>query len=117
MVISGKKTDAKWFAFDGCHKFYLLETQGDYDNCVKEWGKEYIYPIDDLPKEFYNSCPLRFIQTWGTYKRFVPQCRKTVTFKGFGKFGSSATINFTQDKIYTDEPLPDARNVVFKRFD
>ena len=108
MVISGKKISQKWFLFDGCHKFYLL----DSNRCTKDikergYSETDIHPIDDLPYMFYNSCPLRFIEVWKDYKSIVPQCRRFVTFKGFGKFGWTAKIDFDKDKVYTDEPAAD----------
>lgn len=47
------------FAFDGCHKFYLIETPED-ERTLRDYGYE-IYPIDYLPLAWNDSCPLRFI--------------------------------------------------------
>lgn len=99
MTISGKKTNAKHFAFDGCHKFYLLESEADFNECLKEWGgDDSIYPISKLPEEFYNSCPLRFIQTWSDFKSYVPQGRNSVTFRR--NDGVKVIIDFKLDKVW-----------------
>ena len=106
MIISGKEINYTHFLFDGCHKFYLTnESKITEDMKSKGYNENDLYPIDDLPYEFYNSCPLRFIETWEDYKTVVPQCRGQVTFKGFGKFGYIAKIDFNRDKVYTDEMM------------
>ena len=53
---------AKKFAFDGCHKIYLLESLIDEEEAKNE---EYnIFKIEKLPKIWEKSCDLRFINTW-----------------------------------------------------
>jgi len=120
MVISGKKITQKWFLFDGCHKFYLLDSN-KFTKEMEERGYEKtdIYPIDNLPYMFYSSCPLRLIDTWLDYKTVVPQFRGTVTFKGFGKHGWTSKIDFDRDTVCTDEPAADyalCHKIIFKRF-
>lgn len=120
MTISGKKIDYKYFLFDGCHKFYLLDSNvlsAKMKDCG--YNKSDIYPIDQLPYVFYNSCSLRFIQTWKDLKTVVPQCRNEVTFKGFGRLGWTSQIDFHNDRVYTDEPAANfgyCRNITFKQF-
>lgn len=60
--INGEVVPATHFAFDGCHKIYLIFTAGDsesmYDNGY-EGGD--IYPVSELTWAWANSCFLRFI--------------------------------------------------------
>ena len=119
MTISGKKINYTHFLFDGCHKFYLTnESKITEDMAKAGYSQSDLFPIDDLPYEFYNSCSLRFIYTWEGLKTVVPQCRSQIKFKGFGKYGYTSLIDFKRDKVYTDEARFRCRNdgnVVFKR--
>ena len=121
MIISGKKIDFKYFLFDGCHKFYLTNESKVTDKMIEcGYTQEDLHPIDELPYEFYNSCSLRFIQTFDGLKTVVPQCRGQVTFRGFGKYGYTAKIDFDRNKVYTDEAhfrtsLFSHDNVIYKR--
>ena len=61
MIINGYKVTQKYFAYDGCHKIYLL----DEDDIEKLEGTGYdIIPIEQLQHIWEISCPLRFINTW-----------------------------------------------------
>ena len=59
------------FAFDGCHKFYLIDTPEDED-LLRSYGYE-IYPIEDLPAAWNDSCPLRFIDSADLQTVYVQQ--------------------------------------------
>ena len=104
MTISGKKINYTHFLFDGCHKFYLTN-ESKVTEKMEECGytQDDLFPIDELPYMFYDSCSLRFIQTFEDLKTIVSQCRNQVTFRNFGKYGYSAKMNFIKDKVYTDE--------------
>jgi|GEM_PF-861260 len=78
-------TGAKEFAYDGCHKFYLIESEackkGFYEN---GWNDNNFRPISELPKTFADcSCSLKFIQRGEKYnfQSIVPQFQKRTTFK------------------------------------
>lgn len=61
MRINNKEVIGDKFAFDGCHKIYILEDEED-----RKEAEEYDYKIFDLEqlKEKYNnSCSLKFIRT------------------------------------------------------
>ena len=71
MIINEKETNAKYFAYDGCHKIYLLE---DTDDMFEAIESDYsIYGIDLLKDCYYNSCCLRFIHNWKLTETFVAQ--------------------------------------------
>ena len=64
------------FAFDGCHKIYIMETIEDIMKFTA-YGYD-IYPIEKLKETWKNSCPLRFIDNGKLNKIYVPQCAENV---------------------------------------
>ena len=96
LEINGKKFEEKEFVFDGCHKFYLISKEEDRAE-AEGIGYDF-YPIEKLPKMFWNSCPLRFISKWDLSladSEIVPQCEAEVIFRLDGK---KIIENFSQDK-------------------
>lgn len=83
MIINKQEVTQQKFAFDECHKFYLLDND-EQENEALNLGYV-IYSIEQLPREFWNSCPLRFIQNWKTFEHIVQQCEEVVTFEVDGK--------------------------------
>ena len=71
MKVNGMEIEGKAFAFDGCHKIYIIETKEDELN-AKECGYT-IYPIANLADAYENSCDLKFISNWQLTKEYVPQ--------------------------------------------
>lgn len=86
MKINGIKveTEVNTFAYDGCHKIYILEDYVD-QNEARTMGFE-IKHIQDLPSTYRNSCPLKFINNWKLDKCYAPQC-EDVRFEGFDDDG------------------------------
>ena len=70
MTINGIKTKAKQFAYDGCHKIYLIEDETDLNEAKRGYS---ILPISKLKKTFNDSCGLQFISNWKLDKSFVEQ--------------------------------------------
>lgn len=71
----------KGFAYDGCHKIYLIETDDDIQEATR-LGYVSLHTMDELGKTFIESCPLRFIDWWDLRKPFiVPQGVKSVEFE------------------------------------
>lgn len=67
--------DLALFVYDGCHKIYIVEDMQDIKSVRETWGKDEIfYNIDELPKIWEITCPLRFISNWKLDKQFVRQC-------------------------------------------
>lgn len=60
-----------YFAYDGCHKIYILENEKDLQESTK--AGYIIYPITDLEEAYNNSCDLRFIYNWALDKVYVKQ--------------------------------------------
>ena len=78
MKINGQYTNATHFAYDGCHKIYLLEDQEDAweANCCY-----HILPISSLEKTFHSSCGLQFISNWKLNNSFTEQFEADVVFE------------------------------------
>jgi len=76
MKINGIKTAAKHFAYDGCHKIYLIE---DYQDMAEVEKTNYsIIEIEDLPSVYKDSCELRFISNWQLTEQFAQQCEDAI---------------------------------------
>ena len=75
MKINNIEISAKHFAYDGCHKIYLIETMEQYWDAQ---SSEYtVLHISKLKKTFENSCGLRFISSWDLSKsNIVDQCEE-----------------------------------------
>ena len=59
MTINGHKIKAKLFAWDTCHKIYLINTRIDKKTYLEY---EYnLFPISELEEAYKSSCSLRFI--------------------------------------------------------
>ncbi len=71
MKINNTTTTAKKFAFDGCHKIYLLESRKD-ETEARAIGYS-ILPISELQDAYDSSCGLRFISNWQLTTSFVHQ--------------------------------------------
>lgn len=69
-----------FFAFDGCHKIYICENDGDVEK-MKEYGYD-ILPISQLPETYAESCPLKFINNVELDKQYARQCEEA-EFEGF----------------------------------
>lgn len=61
-----------FFAFDGCHKMYILESDADESEARDDYGFK-ILPIDLLEDTYLNACPLKFISPWCLQGHYVPQ--------------------------------------------
>lgn len=71
MKINNLEVKPTLFAYDGCHKIYLLESEND-KNEATEAGYE-IMRIAELEKVWNNSCGLRFISNWSLTTTYVAQ--------------------------------------------
>lgn len=83
--INGKEFTATEFFYDGCHKIYLVDNEdGRRQMFSAGWDEGDVYPIEELPTVWVNTCPLRFINSadflMGT--RYVDQC-ETARFEGW----------------------------------
>jgi len=71
MKINGTTTNAKEFAYDGCHKIYLIESMNDLGE-ARDSGYD-IHPISNLKNVFNDSCGLQFIYSWDLSNHYVKQ--------------------------------------------
>ena len=78
------------FAYDGCHKIYVLRRRKDIDE-FKKLGYQLFKLEGGIIQCYVDSCSLRFIDLYdgskGTgndcYTQLVPQFCKKVVFEGF----------------------------------
>ena len=96
MKINGTEITATKFAFDGCHKFYLLNGYSEQKE-AEEMGYS-IYPIKDLPEAFWNSCPLRFIGNWDLSGNIVNQFEEAVEFDSVADNGKVYNLDFARNE-------------------
>lgn len=67
------KGEIKFFAYEGCHKIYLLENKEQLEEAEKYLYN--IFSIDSLLEIYEDSCSLRFINFWDLNKpSLIPQC-------------------------------------------
>lgn len=83
MKINDIEVIGKEFAYNGCHKIYILEDEKDKQE-AKDVGY-IILPINLISKCYIESCPMRFINNWKLTKSYVKQCR-TATFEDKNSF-------------------------------
>lgn len=74
--VNGVEIKGKEFAFDDCHKFYILEDKYEKENAIV-YGYS-IYPIDMLRDKWEESCELRFIRNWNLDKQYVKQDEEAI---------------------------------------
>jgi hypothetical protein len=77
MKVNGQEIIGKFFAYEGCHKMYILETEQDIKEAEASVGYD-VVPIDQLPHVWDISCELRFIRNWKTDKVYVKQFEQAV---------------------------------------
>ncbi len=76
MKVNNKEIKGNEFAYDGCHKIYIIEDLEDKVNAIE---LEYdILPITELKNTFINSCDLRFINNWKLNTIYVAQFEKAI---------------------------------------
>lgn len=106
ITINGQTSPATEFAWDSCHKIYLLDNgdadkNGKYGYMLSNTGLSRVHPplqagenvtngeagykvlpVSELQRVWDQSCPLRFISNWALDKNYVPQCyEKPVTIE------------------------------------
>ena len=67
------------FAWDGCHKIYIIEN--DEDDAVMRALDYDIYLIKNLDEAWDSSCSLRFISSVDFSKSFIDQSGKVMDEK------------------------------------
>ena len=75
MNLNGKPVTAKKFAFDGCHKIYLLDTTAQATEA--RLSGYTILPIARLEETYNDSCGLKFISDWAL-ESYVSQFEEAV---------------------------------------
>lgn len=74
MKINGKKVVGDCFAYDGCHKIYILESETEK---VEAANMGYsILSLTAIKKVYRASCPSRFIRNWSLTTTYAEKGRK-----------------------------------------
>lgn len=76
MKINGKQVIGESFAYDGCHKIYVIESETDKEEALS-YGYD-IYPIEGIEEAYRSSCGLEFISNWGLDKTYVEQFEEAI---------------------------------------
>lgn len=79
MTINGHKIKAKQFAWDTCHKIYLINTKEDKKTFI-ELGYD-LFPIKEIKSAYNDSCSLRFISTGDLSEDIVSQFENAVFYE------------------------------------
>lgn len=74
LLINGIPVTGKKFAYDGCHKIYVIEDEKDEQD-AKKLGYT-ICPLSELENIYKNSCDLRFISNWKLNTFYANQYEK-----------------------------------------
>lgn len=61
LIINGATVEADEFAYDGCHKIYLITSADDREQMLGYGYEDMIHGVEDLPSAWEDSCLLRFI--------------------------------------------------------
>ena len=78
--INGWRTAALAFAYDGCHKIYLIENLEDVPEVLEHGYK--ILPIQEIKYIWEeDACALKFIRTWSDLDGVIDQ-----GYEGCAKF-------------------------------
>lgn len=71
LYINGRKVIGEHFAYDGCHKIYVLANDDELKE-AKEMEYD-VHPIKELEDKYEDSCGLRFIAFWNLTDSYVSQ--------------------------------------------
>ena len=74
LKINGKEVLGKEFAYDGCHKIYIIEDNNDKNKALERGYK--VYSIEEIESAYNNSCELRYISNWKLDNTYVYQGEK-----------------------------------------
>lgn len=78
--INGTKIKTNgYFAYDNCHKIYIIEDNEDLKKALKI-GYD-IYDIKEIEEKYNNSCSLKFISNWKLDKQYIKQFEENVVFE------------------------------------
>lgn len=84
ITINGQTSPAAEFAWDGCHKIYLLDNgdadkNGKYGYMLSKNGEAgyKVLPVSELQRVWDQSCPLRFINNWALDKNMFPNATRS----------------------------------------
>lgn len=95
MKINNVEVVGNKFAYEGCHKIYIIEDAEDEQEAIDSGYK--ILNISELVDTYRNSCELRFVRNWKLDKLYVGQYENAV----FEENGNS--FEFTNEYYEDDD--------------
>ena len=71
MKVNGKEIVGIGFAYDGCHKFYIIANEKEKKEV--EFYRYEVYPLKKKKMEWLwkISCPMRYIERWDLTEEYV----------------------------------------------
>lgn len=76
MKINNIEVKGDSFAYDGCHKIYILEDENDKNEALEN---DYnIFELNKLEEKYNESCNLRFIYNWKLDKKYIMQFEEAI---------------------------------------
>ncbi len=76
MKVNNKLIKGIGFAFDGCHKLYIVATKSQWNKAL-QMGYN-VCNLNGLQAAWNDSCPLRFISSWDLKTQYVKQNEQAV---------------------------------------
>ena len=76
MKLNGIELEATRFAYEGCHKIYIIKDEEEASEALSMGYN--LYSIDELEEVFEESCGLRFISSWDLENRHVKQFEEAI---------------------------------------
>lgn len=73
MEINGMEINGKKFAYDGCHKIYVLAN--DIEEAKAKKSNYEIHDISEIKSTYEESCELKFISSWDLTTSYAMQGR------------------------------------------
>jgi hypothetical protein len=71
ITIKDKTIRGKAFAWDECHKIYIIKRDTEIYEALS--NGYVIYPMEALKDIYKQSCPLKFISSWDLTKNYIDQ--------------------------------------------
>ncbi len=76
MKVNGKEINGIGFAFNGCHKIYIVANRAERTAALQMGYK--VYGLNKLQNVWNNTCPMRFISQWDLSDYYVKQGEQAI---------------------------------------
>lgn len=111
LFINGTEVAATGFAYDGCHKIWLIFTDSDREALIDAgYTTAEFRPVSELPAVWEATCPLRFILSAANFDSYIEQGAD-----GTVEYGDIPTAIIVDDEAMSEGEwliLSDAANIL-----